>query len=114
MRQRGEEFTPEELEYKRGEILKDPATGEELVNDPEDLLFGLNKLMAALETMNGQSTLDKRGELRTQFICTSVAVQESGWPTMQVGSGPLSRTSRRKGSSFLMVKLDGGSKKNWG
>ena len=30
-------------------------------------MAGLNKLMSALEKMNGQSALDKRGELRTQF-----------------------------------------------
>ena len=69
MRQRGEEFSPSELEleYQKGETLRDPETGEELVSVPEDPLAGLNKLLDALEAMNGQSLLDKRGELRTQF-----------------------------------------------
>ena len=64
VRQRGEEFNPEELAFKKAVTLTDPDSGEVLVDEPEDLLFGL---LAALEAMNGQSTLDKRGELRTQF-----------------------------------------------
>ncbi|CAE7399786.1 Ank3 [Symbiodinium necroappetens] len=67
VRQRGEEFAPEELEYQKEEKARDPETGEEVVITPEDLLAGLNKLLAALETLNGQSVLDRRGELRTQF-----------------------------------------------
>ena len=67
VRQRGEEFNPEDLAFKKAVTLTDPDSGEVLVDEPEDLLFGLNKLLAALEAMNGQSTLDKRGELRTQF-----------------------------------------------
>ena len=58
-----------------------PKPGKELVNDPEDLLFGLNNLMAALKTMNGQSMLDKQSELRTQFLCTSVADYASRFRT---------------------------------
>ncbi|CAK9020086.1 unnamed protein product [Durusdinium trenchii] len=34
---------------------------------PPDYLFGLNKLLTALEGINGQSLLDKRGELRNMF-----------------------------------------------
>ena len=67
VRQRGEEFDPDELQYKKATELKDPQTGEVLVDEPEDLLFGLNKLLGALENMNGLSVLDKRGELRSQF-----------------------------------------------
>ena len=67
VRQRGEEFSPDELQYQKEETLTDPETGEVLVHQDDDPLAGLNKLMQALETMNGQSTLDKRGELRTQF-----------------------------------------------
>ena len=68
VRQRGEEFNPEDLAFKKAVTLTDPDSGEVLVDEPGDLLFGFDdKLLAALEAMNGQSTLDKRGELRTQF-----------------------------------------------
>ena len=67
VRRRGEEFLPEELEYQREESAKDPDTGEMVVLTPEDPLSGLNKLLSALESLNGQSVLDRRGELRTQF-----------------------------------------------
>ncbi|CAE7273095.1 tenm3 [Symbiodinium sp. KB8] len=67
VRQRGEEFLPEELEYQREESAVDPDSGETIVLTPEDPLAGLNKLLAALESLNGQSVLDRRGELRTQF-----------------------------------------------
>ena len=67
MRQHGEEFDPDELQYRKASELKDPETGETLVDVPEDLLLGLNKLLSALENMNGFRVLDKRGELRNQF-----------------------------------------------
>ena len=67
VRQRGEEFSPEDLVYKPAESYVDPDTGETLVGEPEDLLFGLNKLLDALEKMSGQTPLDRRGELRTVF-----------------------------------------------
>ena len=35
--------------------------------EEEGLLFGLNKLLDALEAINGRTVLDKRGELRSQF-----------------------------------------------
>ena len=44
VRQRGEEFTPEELQYRKAETVEDPDTGETLTVVEEDLLFGLNKL----------------------------------------------------------------------
>ena len=61
------EFSPEELEYQRAVTAPDPQTGEEITIVEEDLLAGLNKLLTALENLNGQSVLDRRGELRTQF-----------------------------------------------
>ena len=44
VRQRGEEFTPDELQYQKGETMKDPDTGEELTVVEEDPLFCLNKV----------------------------------------------------------------------
>ncbi|CAE7234040.1 pol [Symbiodinium sp. CCMP2456] len=67
VKQRGEEFSPEELEYQKAVTAPDPETGEEVTIIEEDLLAGLNKLLQALENLNGQSVLDRRGELRTQF-----------------------------------------------
>ena len=67
VRQRGEEFSPEELAYKPAVTFKDPDTGEEFEDSPADYLYGLNKLLGALEGINGQTVLDKRGELRGQF-----------------------------------------------
>ena len=67
VRQRGEEFLPEELEYQKEVRARDPESGEEFVLTAEDPLSGLNKLLKALEALNGQSVLDRRGELRTAF-----------------------------------------------
>ena len=67
VRARGEEFTPDELEHQPEVVGKDPATGEDVVLTPADPLRGIKILMKALEEMNGKTTLDKRGELRSQF-----------------------------------------------
>ena len=67
VRQRGEEFSPDDLKYRPAEYITDPESGEEFMVQPVDYLYGLNKLLDALEGINGQTTLDKRGELRTQF-----------------------------------------------
>ena len=67
VRQRGEEFDPKDLEYKAAVTMRDPATDEEFELEPADYLHGLNKLLKALEDINGQTVLDKRGELRQQF-----------------------------------------------
>ena len=67
VRQRGEEFTPAELAYKKAEMGIDPDTGEAIELEPEDPLAGLNKLLKALESINGKTDLDKKGELRSQF-----------------------------------------------
>ncbi|CAE7924530.1 unnamed protein product, partial [Symbiodinium sp. KB8] len=67
VRQRGEEFSPEELAFQPAVTAPDLQTGEQITIVEEDLLAGLNKLLAALENLNGQSVLDRRGELRTQF-----------------------------------------------
>ena len=45
VRQRGEEFLPEEVEYQREEKGVDPETGNEVVLVPEDALSGINKLL---------------------------------------------------------------------
>ena len=66
VRQRGEEFSPKELEYTREVRAKDPE-GVEIVVTPEDPFSGINKLLAALEEINGKTALDKKGELRRQF-----------------------------------------------
>ncbi|CAE7904347.1 unnamed protein product, partial [Symbiodinium necroappetens] len=66
VRQRGEEFTPKELEYTKEVRARDPE-GVEIVVTEEDPFSGLNKLMAALEEINGKTALDKKGELRRQF-----------------------------------------------
>ena len=66
-RQRGEEFQPDDLKHRPAESVTDPETGEELEASPADYLAGINKLMAAWETMNGRTALDKRGELRQAF-----------------------------------------------
>ncbi|CAK9083939.1 unnamed protein product [Durusdinium trenchii] len=67
VRQRGEEFNPDELQFKPAETYTDPVSGESVEVTPADYLFGLNKLLTALEAINGQSLLDKRGELRNLF-----------------------------------------------
>ena len=68
VRQRGEEFTPDELAYQKEVRGPDPADGQgEIVITPEDPLSGVKKLMKALEGINGRTTLDKRGELRNLF-----------------------------------------------
>ena len=67
VRQRGEEFLPEELSYKPAVTGIDPQDGSTIEIEPEDLLFGLNKLLKALETINGKTDLDKKGELRSAF-----------------------------------------------
>ena len=67
VRQRGEEFTPQELQYRPAEIVEDPVTGEEITVVEEDLLAGLNKLLDALESINGKTDLDRKGELRSLF-----------------------------------------------
>ena len=67
VRQRGEEFNPDELEYQKEVKGEDPQTGDEVVITPEDPLSGLTKLLKALEGINGKTTLDKRGELRNLF-----------------------------------------------
>ena len=46
---------------------RDPDTGAEVELAPADYLYGLNKLLDALESSNGLTQLDKRGELRQQF-----------------------------------------------
>ena len=67
VRQRGEEFAPSELAYKPATKGVDRQTGDEIVLEPEDCLYGLNKLLASLEEINGMTALDKKGELRSQF-----------------------------------------------
>ena len=67
VRQRGEEFTPQELQYRPAEVMEDPDTGEEITVVEEDLLAGLNKLLDALEAINGKTDLDRKGELRSLF-----------------------------------------------
>ena len=67
VRQRGEEFSPSDLEYKPAVEGIDPETNEVIEITGPDYLFGLNKLLDALEGINGLTALDKRGELRSQF-----------------------------------------------
>ena len=66
-RQRGEEFTPDELVHRPAEVLKDPETGADIEVSPANYLAGIEKLMDAWEQMNGRTALDKRGELRQMF-----------------------------------------------
>jgi hypothetical protein len=49
----------------------DPDPHTEVVLQEADPLYGLNKLLDALEGINGRSELDKKGELREQF-CNSL------------------------------------------
>ena len=68
VRQRGEEFDPDDLLYKPAVMIPEPDNpGEELELEPPNYLAGIEKLLQALEKINGQTTLDKRGELRQQF-----------------------------------------------
>ncbi|CAK9100240.1 unnamed protein product [Durusdinium trenchii] len=67
VRQRGEEFSPADLEYQREITATDPVTEEVVVITPEDPLAGLHKLLRALEGINGKTVLDKRGDLRNAF-----------------------------------------------
>ena len=66
VRQRGEEFSPEDLGYQKEIKTQDPE-GVEIIVTPEDAFAGINKLMKALEGINGKSALDRKGELRNQF-----------------------------------------------
>ena len=67
VRQRGEEFTPAELAFQLAVTAKDPETDEDVIITPEDPLAGLNKLLKALESINGKTQLDKRDDLRNTF-----------------------------------------------
>ena len=67
VRQRGEEFTPQELQHQPEITAEDPVSKEQVVITPANPLAGIEKLMSALEEINGKTTLDKRGELRNQF-----------------------------------------------
>ena len=67
VRQGGEEFDPKDLEFKPAVEAEDPTTGEVIEIEKPDYLHGLNKLLRALEDINGMTVLDKRGELRQQF-----------------------------------------------
>jgi hypothetical protein len=67
VRQRGEEFSPEDLQYRPALTITDPDSGEVFEIEKEDCLFGLKKLMQALEGINGMTALDKKGELRSQY-----------------------------------------------
>lgn len=60
VRQPGEEFTPKELEAKKAIKSIGPATGTEIVLQEAGSLFGLNKLLDALEGINGKGELDKK------------------------------------------------------
>ena len=52
---------------KPAEMGRDPDAGAEVELVSADYLFGLNKLLNALGSINGRTQLDKRGELRQQF-----------------------------------------------
>ena len=67
VRQHGEEFSPEDLQYRPAQTITDPDSGEVFEIEKEDCLFGLKKLMQALEGINGMTALDKKGELRSQY-----------------------------------------------
>ena len=67
VRQRGEEFTPSELAHQPEVTAEDPVTKEMVVITPADPLKGIRKLMKALESINGKTVLDKRGDLRNSF-----------------------------------------------
>ena len=67
VRARGEEFEPSELEYQKAVVSRDPQTGEDVELTPEDPLAGLNRLLKALESLNGKTDLDRKGELRSSF-----------------------------------------------
>ena len=67
VRQHGEEFSPEDLQYRPAQPITDPDSGEVFEIEKEDCLFGLKKLMQALEGINGMTALDKKGELRSQY-----------------------------------------------
>ena len=67
VRQRGEEFTPSELAHQPEEKAIDPETGDEYVVVQADPLKGMRKLLKALESINGKTVLDKRGDLRNSF-----------------------------------------------
>lgn len=67
LRQRGEEFDPDELAYVPAVTATDPDTGESIELSPPDYLAGLNKLLEALEKTLGLTSLGKKGELRQHF-----------------------------------------------
>ena len=62
VRQRGAE-----LAFQPAIMAKDPETGDDIELTPKDSLAGINKLLRALETINGKTQLDKRGDLRNSF-----------------------------------------------
>ena len=114
VRQRGEEFTPEQLEYKQAVMITDPETGEQFETEPEDCLAGLNKLMKVFEEINGLTSLDKEGELRALLYLGShrkagerVTEYCTRFCTM-VGD-----LRAERGETFLQKSLGGFSKRSW-
>ena len=63
---KGGRVSPKDLEYQPEVRTTDPEGGE-IVVTTEDAFAGVNKLLKALEGINGKSALDRKGELRNQF-----------------------------------------------
>ena len=78
VRARGEEFEPSELEYQKAVVSRDPQTGEDVELTPEDPLAGLNRLLKALESLNGKTDLDVRVScaVPSTWICAGSLVSD--------------------------------------
>ena len=58
---------PEDLAATQERKELDAETGVSVVVEEADAFAGLKKLMKSLETLNGKTELDRRGDLRAQF-----------------------------------------------
>ena len=67
VRARCEEFDPADLEGTPEDVMVDPDSGEKVVRAAADPFSGLRKLMTALESTEGKSALDRKGELRSLY-----------------------------------------------
>ena len=97
VRQRGEEFTPQELEYKPAEVGFDPQTEEEIVLVEEDLLYGLALDSACNRTVTGAvwlyGFLEKLKEAPEEI--RSLVKREGEHEMFRFGNGGVQRSFER-------------------
>ena len=67
VRARCEEYDPADLKATPEKTGTDPESGEKVVLEEADAFAGLKILMKSLESLNGKTELDRKGDLRAQF-----------------------------------------------